>query len=151
MVLVETPYEATVYRDEPDKAGHAVEDAAQAALLARHAGQLAVGAVEQVGHHEHGNGDKVHHKASDSLIIEAAAGEEHSAGGANNHGEDGHRIWMYIKFGEKHREVVAQWPDEMVVKPVLRLGGFKGFVYLLVHINIQPIIGIRAQRYEKAR
>jgi len=44
---------------EPYVASEAVEDASDEGLLAGHAGELAVGTVEPVGHDEEGDGDDV--------------------------------------------------------------------------------------------
>jgi len=71
--------------DKPGKTSHAVKDAPHAALLARHAGQLSVGAVEDVGQTEHEDGHDVEYQAVHAGIMVTGAAEEHGTTGSDDH------------------------------------------------------------------
>ena len=60
MVVVEAHHQEDIDGHKPHKTRHSIEDSAQAALLARHASQLTVGAVEDICLAEQQDADDVH-------------------------------------------------------------------------------------------
>ena len=122
VVQVEAVDQQMVDGDEPRETSHAVEYAAQPALLARQAGQLAVGAVEHVGHHQEGDGDEVHRESPQAAVVETAAGEEAGTGGTDDHRPDGDGVGVDVELGQEYGQIVTEGADDVEVKPVFRLG-----------------------------
>ena len=133
VVMVEAPHESHVDGCEPGEAGQTVEDTSHAALLARHTGQLAVGTVEDVGHHQQGDGGQIDEEAREALVIEAAVGKQHTAAGTDEHREDGHRVGVDIEIVETFRAIVAEGADDVEVKPVLGFRRFQCLIVFFIH------------------
>ena len=115
VVVVEAEHEGDVDGDEPGEPRHAVEDAPQAALLARQTCQLAVGAVQEVSHAEQQDTDEVEPKPLPALVIKAAVQEKDTAGGSHEHGGDGDGIGMDVELGKKHCQEIAERSHHAVV------------------------------------
>lgn len=78
MGLTEAPDQSQIDGDEPHLAGGSVEDAPQTGFLARHAGQLSVGRVVEVGPHQQQNACNVIPETADALCTIGAVGEAES-------------------------------------------------------------------------
>ena len=122
-----------INRYEPGKACHAVEYTAHAALLARHSGQLSVGTVQDVGHHQQHNGYEVVDQAHRPAVVEAAAAEEYGTHGTDNHRPDGDGVGMDVELGKEYGAVIAEGTDDVQVEPVFRLCRLQRSPVFLVH------------------
>ena len=132
--MVEAPHKGHIDGREPREACQSVKDAAHTALLTRHAGQLTVGAVEDVGNHQQCDGGKVVENAGGTLVIETTVGKQHAAACADKHRQYGYRIGVDIEIVEAFCAIVAERTDDMEVEPILRLCGFQGLKVFLIHI-----------------
>jgi len=125
VVLVEAEHQADVDGDEPCEASHAVEDAPQAALLARQSRQLSVRTVEYVCPAEQKDADKIEPKSLPALVVEAAMHEEVGRGSTDEHGENRDGVGMNVKLGEEQRTKITEWTHDSIVEPILCLRGLK--------------------------
>ena len=101
-----------------------------------HTGQLAISAVEDVGHHQQQDADDVQHQTNHSFVIETAVSEEHTAGSTDNHRPDGHGVGMDVETGKESCPVITERTNHMVVQPIFRLCGFQRLVNFLVHTTV---------------
>ena len=136
MMDIEPVDKRMVDGDEPGKAGHTVEDATQAALFARHASQLPVGAVEDVGQTEQQDGDDVHDESPRARIIEAATTEEDGTGSTDEHRKDGNGVGMNAELGKENGPIVTERAYYVQIKPVFRLNRFQRLIEFFVHFTM---------------
>ena len=123
VMRVKTIDQPQVDGDEPYLAGGAVEDAPEARLLPRHAGELPVGAVVEIRPCQQQDGDQVVPQAAPALRTVRAVGEEKRRRRADNHRQDGHRIGMHAQAPEQQRPGVADGPRPYAIEPFLGVVG----------------------------
>ena len=121
MVQIETIDHRVVDGDEPREACCSVEDTSQATLLARHASQLSIRAVEDVSQTQQQDSHDVQHQTNDTTIVVAGTGEEEGTACSDEHREDSHRIGMYVKACKEQSPVVAERAHKVQVQPVFCL------------------------------